>query len=394
MTEPTGEQTRVRPAEVVPMLTCVQCRERYAARERIWRCRCGGPLDLVSPVPRLSLTSIRQRPPDLWRYLEALPPLVHRVSLGESMTPFIPLDYRRRTIWLKCDYLLPTGSYKDRGAAILMSHLKTLGIERVVEDSSGNAAAALAAYAARAGIEIEVFCPASASPGKLAQIRLYGARLRLIEGARQRATEALERHVAATGDFYASHLWHPHFLEGVKTVAFEIAEQNGWRAPEVILCPVGAGSILLGLYKGFLDLKQARILDRLPRLFAVQAANICPVYRAYQRHDSDVPAMEPTQPTLAEGIALPRPVRGAQLLQALRETDGGVTAVSEEEIREGLRLLGRHGICVEPTSAVVLPGLEHLEEVGLVQPQEQVVLVLSGFGLKATAVLPQMVGGE
>jgi threonine synthase len=307
------------------------------------------------------------------------------------MTPLVPLEHRGRSIWLKCDYLLPTGSYKDRGAAVFMSHLKTLGIKRAVEDSSGNAAASLAAYAARAEIEIEVFCPASASPGKLAQIKLYGAKLRLIEGARQRTTEALERHIAMTGEFYASHLWHPYFLEGVKTMAFEITEQNGWRKPDVILCPVGAGSILLGLYRGFQDLQSAGIIGELPRLFAVQAANICPVYRAYERHEDDVAPLATSQPTLAEGIALPRPVRGTSLLQALRKTNGGVTVVSEEEIREGLVVLGRYGFCVEPTSAVVLPGLEHLESAGVVQSQEQVVLVLSGFGLKTSAVLAHLV---
>jgi threonine synthase len=348
-------------------------------------------LDLLLPPPRISPDLVQQRPPDLWRYREALPPLASLVSLGESMTPLIPFDHRGRAIWLKCDYLLPTGSYKDRGAAMLMSHLQAMGIHRVVEDSSGNAAASLAAYAARAGIDIEVFCPASASPGKLAQIKLYGAQLRLIEGPRQRTTEALERHVSATGDFYASHLWHPYFLEGVKTVAFEITEQNGWQAPGVVICPVGAGSILLGLYKGFTELREAGIIERLPRLFAAQAANICPVYKAYERHDNDVPPMVATQPTLAEGIALPRPVRGPMLLQALRETDGGVTVVSEEEIREGLVILGRRGICVEPTSAVVIKACEHLEDTGMVHPDEQVVLVLSGFGLKAGAALQQLV---
>jgi threonine synthase len=267
-----------------------------------------------------------------------------------------------------------------------------MGIRHIVEDSSGNAGASLAAYAARAGIAIDVFCPASTSSGKLAQIKLYGAQLRLIEGPRQRATEALEHHVAATGDVYASHLWHPYFLEGVKTIAFEITEQNGWQAPGVVICPVGAGSILLGLYKGFTELRQAGVIDRLPRLFAAQAANICPVYQAFEQHKSDVPPLLEPQPTMAEGIALPRPVRGPLLLQALRDTNGGVAIVSEAEICEGLVILGRCGICVEPTSAVVVKAFEHLEDAGTVRSHEQVVLVLSGFGLKAGEALQQVIG--
>ena len=374
-----------------PMMRCARCDMCYEAHDRRWQCSCGGALDLLLPPSYMALDLIQSRPPDLWRYREFLPPLASQISLGESMTPLIPFDHRGREIWLKCDYLLPTGSYKDRGAAILISHLQAMGIHRVVEDSSGNAAASLAAYAARAGIDIEVFCPASASPGKLAQIALYGAQLRLIDGPRQRTTEALEQHLVATGDFYASHLWHPYFLEGVKTVAFEITEQNGWQAPGVVVCPVGAGSILLGLYKGFTELRQAGVIERVPRLFAAQAANICPVYQAYERHARDVLPMVASQPTLAEGIALPRPVRGSQVLQALRETAGGVTVVSEEEIREGLIILGRRGICVEPTSAVVIKAFEHLADVGMVQPHEQVVLVLSGFGLKAGSVLQQLV---
>jgi len=366
----------------------------YGADDRHWQCRCGGALDLLLPTPQITPALIQQRPPDLWRYREALPPLACCVSLGEPMTPFIPFNHRGRDIWLKCDYLLPTGSYKDRGAAILMSHLQGMGIRHIVEDSSGNAAASLAAYAARAGITIEVFCPASASPEKLAQIKLYGARLRLIDGPRQRATEALEHHLASTKEVYASHLWHPYFLEGVKTVAFEMTEQNGWQAPGVVICPVGAGSILLGLYKGFTELQQAGVIDHLPRLFAAQAANICPVYQAFEQRNSDVPALVASQPTMAEGIALPRPVRGPLLLQALRDTNGGVAIVSEAEICEGLVTLGRRGICVEPTSAVVLKAFEHLENAGTIRSDEQVVLVLSGFGLKAGQALQQVVNVE
>jgi threonine synthase len=377
---------------VWPIMRCARCDKCYEANDGHWQCSCGGALDLLLPTPQITPDLIQQRPPDLWRYREALPPLVSRVSLGEHMTPFIPFNHHGRDIWLKCDYLLPTGSYKDRGAAILMSHLQGMGVHRIVEDSSGNAAASLAAYAARAGIAIEVFCPASASPEKLAQIKLYGAQLHLIEGPRQRATEALEHHVVATGDVYASHLWHPYFLEGVKTIAFEMTEQNGWQAPGVVICPVGAGSILLGLYKGFTELLQAGVIDRLPRLFAAQAANICPVYQAFEQHNGDVPPVLASQPTMAEGIALPRPVRGPLVLQALRDTNGGVAIVSEAEICQGLVILGRHGICVEPTSAVVVKAFEHLEDEGTVRAHEQVVLVLSGFGLKTGKAMQQVVG--
>lgn len=371
-------------------MRCSRCGRTYAPTEQVWRCDCGGALDLVGPAPRLSPGVIAGRPPTLWRYAEALPPLRERVSLGEPMTPLIAYEHRGRTVWLKCDYLLPTGSYKDRGAAILMSHLRSIGIVRAVEDSSGNAAASLAAYAARAGIELTVFCPASASPGKLAQIRLYGAGLRLIEGPRQRTTDALMRHVAESGEFYASHLWHPYFVEGIKTAAYEIAEQDGWRAPDAVICPVGAGSILLGLYKGFAELVEARAIPRMPRLFAAQAANVSPVCRAFEANAPDVAPVEAPQPTLAEGIALPRPVRGVAVLEALRSTQGGVAAVSEDEIRAGVRALGRAGVCVEPTSAVVLPALERLQAAGRIAPRERVVLLLSGFGLKATAVLQEL----
>ena len=370
-------------------MTCLRCCQTYDAREPVWRCACGGPLALHPGAP-LDPARVKERAPTMWRYREALAISGEPVSLGEPMTPLIAVEHEGRRVELKCDYLLPSGSYKDRGAATLMTHLRAIGIRQAVEDSSGNAAASLAAYAARAGIALTVFCPASASPGKLGQVRLHGAELRLIDGPRPRATEALETHVAATGEFYASHLWHPFFLEGIKTLAFEIAEQRGWRAPHAVLCPVGAGSILLGLWRGFQELRAARLIDREPRLFAVQAERICPVYRAHARGASDVEAAEP-QTTLAEGIALARPVRDREVLQAIRETGGGVARVSEDDIRRGLVALGRHGVGVEPTSAVVLPGLDQLRRSGSIEDSEDAVLVLSGSALKAGAHLSELV---
>jgi threonine synthase len=371
---------------------CARCPRILPPTERVWRCPCGGPLDLVLPIPRLAPEALAGRAPDLWRYREALPPLPEPVSLGEPVTPLVPMEHRGATVWLKCDYLLPTGSYKDRGSAVLMSHLRAQGIRRAVEDSSGNAGASLAAYAARAGIELTVFCPASASAGKLAQIRLYGAALRLVEGPRALTTEALERHVAETGEFYASHLWHPYFVEGIKTAAYELTEQEGWRAPDAVICPVGAGSILLGLYRGFAELLAAKRIPALPRLFAAQAANVSPVYRAFVAGALDVAPVEAPRPTLAEGIALPRPVRGARILEALRASSGGAAAVGEAEIGEAVRTLGRAGFCIEPTSAVVLPAFDQLVAAGRLGRDERVVLYLSGFGLKAGARLPELAG--
>jgi threonine synthase len=329
----------------------------------------------------------------MWRYREALAVTGDPVSLGEPMTPLIAIEHEGRRVELKCDFLLPSGSYKDRGASALMTQLRAIGIRRAVEDSSGNAAASLAAYAARAGIRLTVFCPASASPGKLAQMRLHGAELRLVEGPRPRATEALMEHVAASGEFYASHLWHPFFQEGIKTLAFEIAEQRGWRAPDAVLCPVGAGSILLGLWVGFAELRRAGLIGRMPRLFAVQAERICPVYLAHERGAGEVEAA-PSRPTLAEGIALPRPVRDREVLRAIRDTDGGVARVSEQEIRSGLIALGRHGVGVEPTSAVVLPALDQLRRAGTIRDDEEVVLVMSGSALKASGLLGDILGRE
>ena len=369
-------------------MICARCRRSYDTSEPVWRCACGGPLALEPGAP-LDPARVRARAATMWRYAEALAVAGEPVSLGEPMTPLVAIEHDGRRVELKCDYLLPSGSYKDRGAAVLMTQLRAIGVRRAVEDSSGNAAASLAAYAARAAIQLTVFCPASASPGKLAQVRLYGADLRLIDGPRPRATEALEAHLAATGEFYASHLWHPFFLEGMKTLAFEIAEQRGWRAPHAVLSPVGAGSILLGLWMGFQELRRAGLIDRMPRLFAVQSERICPVYLAHERGADDVDAAV-SQPTLAEGIALPRPIRGREVLRALRETGGGVARVSESEIRRGLVALGRYGIAVEPTSAVVLPALEHLRAAGSIRDSEDVVLVLSGSALKAGALLAEI----
>jgi len=363
---------------------CSECGAVLAALPPAPQCpACGGPLELV-PVrlPAFPRPLLQARAWTLWRYREALPDVGAPVSLGETVTPLVPLGAGCGGVLLKCEHQLPTGSYKDRGAALLMSYLRACRVTAAVEDSSGNAAASLAAYAARAGIALTVFCPATAAAAKLAQSRCHGARVKPIPGPRAAATEALRAHLREQPVVYASHLWHPLFLEGVKTMAFEIVEQLGWVAPAAVVCPVGAGSILLGLYRGFAELRQAGAIARLPRLVAVQTEAMPAVWQAFHAGADTVAPCAEARPTRAAGIALPGPVRGRQVLEALRASGGTAIAVSETEIRRGEEALGRAGFCVEPTSAVVWPALQRLRtDLGLAGAAV-VVAVLSGHGLK------------
>ena len=385
------------PFDDWPPLRCTACATEAPLDTPTYRCpRCGAPWTWDLPAPSFPRAEIEARPPTLWRYAEALPPFARPVSLGEPITPLMeidpPADAGQFRLLAKVEGLQPTGSYKDRGSAILVSLFAALGIRRAVEDSSGNAAASLATYAARAGMTLTVFCPASASQAKLLQVRLAGQPLRRVDGPRPSATEALLAHLASTGERYASHLWHPFFVEGLKTLTFEIAEQLGWRAPDAVIAPCGAGSILLGLHRGFRELRSAGVIDGLPRLLAVQAEAVAPVaaaWRAGQRTGGVAPVAAP-RPSSAEGILLPAPVRGAELLAALDESGGSVVTVSEPEIAEGVRALGARGLSVEPTSAVVWHGLAHSRRQLSVRDGDRVVAILSAHGLKAPAAIERL----
>ena len=323
----------------------------------------------------------------LWRYREALPIDAETdiVTLGEGMTPLIPIETDAPEHLLKLDYLCPTGSYKDRGAAVLLTHLKALGVEEVVEDSSGNAGAAIAAYSARAGICCTIYCPESTSKGKLKQISAYGAELKLVEGNRMATTEAVK--LAAETTCYASHNWHPFFLEGTKTLAYEIVEQLGWRAPTHVICPVGFGSIYLGLFIGFRELNVQGIIKDTPRLLGVQPDVCCPIYNAYLENTSFISRMIQTGETLAEGITAELPIRGDNILEALRSTNGAFTTVDDTNIKKGMKILATKGIYVEPTSAVVVSAYQKFKKEGTITTGDQVVSILTGIGLKSSGVL-------
>jgi len=360
-------------------LSCVSCGETYPLNEPVWRCGCGGLLD-VDFTPVFPLDEIGAREPGMWRYREALP-VEHDeniVSFGEGYTPLLPVEIAGRKVYLKQDHLFPTGSFKDRGASVLVSKLKEIGVGRIVEDSSGNAGAAVAAYAARAGIECEIYVPADAPRVKLDQIRRYGAVVREIRGTREDvAAAALD---AAGGVYYASHVWNPFFLQGTKTFAYEVCEQLGWKAPDTVVLPVGNGTLLLGACRGFDDLLAAGIIAKRPEIIAVQASRCAPLFRAYEEGSPEIPDFTP-ETTIAGGIAVARPRRFRQILDAVEKSGGGFVCVEENEILAAVEEMGRGGVFIEPTSAAAVAGLE--KYLRAASPGEIVVAALTGHDLKA-----------
>jgi threonine synthase len=305
-----------------------------------------------------------------------LPPDSKLYSLGEGNTPLVVEEMDKGRVYLKCEHLNPTGSFKDRGTAVLVSALKAAGVEEAVEDSSGNAGASFAAYAARAGIRARIFVPDYASGPKRAQIEAYGAELVPIKGPRSAATEAALREVDS-GSVYASHVYWPHIAAGMATVAFEIAAALG-RAPGALVLPVGQGTILLGAYLGFKALIEAGVTENMPALIGVQAEACAPLWAVYEGGSARLDWVQERE-TLAEGIRILQPLRGDAILRAVEETEGAMVAVEEAEISSGQAELARRGFLVEPTSAVVWPVLEQM----LPELQQPVVAVLTGSGFKS-----------
>jgi threonine synthase len=371
--------------------TCRACGATEPLDTRAWRCRCGHYFSLDAES-RLDPAKLAGRPPGLWRYREAipLPASVEPVTLGEPATPLVRADLDGGRPWLKLDYLFPTGSYKDRGATVLISLLRAVGVDHVLEDSSGNAGAAIAAYCAAAGIACEIFAPATASAGKLFQIAAYGATVHRIPGTREDVTTAAL--AAAERLPYASHYWNPFFNEGTKTMAFEAWEQLGG-APDVVVVPCGHGSVALGVAKGFADLRASGLIARVPRIVAVQAEAVAPLYRMFHEGLDAVPAVAPST-TAAEGIATRRPVRWPEILDGVRHSGGTFVTVGEQGIGEALTWAGRRGLFIEPTSAAALAGYRVGLASGAVTASETAVVVLTGHGLKSPDKIAELLGAS
>ena len=316
----------------------------------------------------------------MWRYREAIPVEKDEniVSFGEGFTPLLEINIENTSVIVKYDCLFPTGSFKDRGASVLVSKIKELGIKKIVEDSSGNAGAAIAAYSAKAGIDCEIFVPEGISESKLKQIRYYGATLHKIPGSRENTAHKAMK--AAQDSYYASHSWNPFFFHGTKTFAFEVCEQLGWKAPDSLVVPVGNGTLLLGAYIGFQDLIHAGIINTIPKLIAIQSARCAPLYRAFEDGVAEIKEFSGDF-TVAEGVAVAKPVRGEQILDAVMKSGGYFIIVEENEIVEALKEMSRRGLYIEPTSASAIAGLK--KYIQNARPEELIVSVLTGHGLKS-----------
>lgn len=366
---------------------CPACGGVAAADRPIWRCDCGSHLNLL-PGPGLARDDIETGDRSLWRYRAALATLSPpRVSLGEGWTPLVERRWDAAPMLFKLESQMPTGSFKDRGTAVMLNHLLDVGVGPIHEDSSGNAGSSIATYAAMAGIACRIYVPAAAPRGKVVQIAACGADVRAVPGTRQAVTEAAW---AAVGDsFYASHNWQPFFIEGTKTLAYELWEQLGFAPPDNILVPTGYGSNILGLERGFDELERRGEIAKRPRLFAVQAANCAAFAAAWAAGSENYVPFAP-RPTAADGIATTKPVRTQEVLAALRRSGGGVVAVPEDEIAPALRGLGRLGLYVEPTSATAAAACSRLLRDGAIGRGETTVVVLTGHGLKAADKIAEL----
>lgn len=356
-------------AQLAQRLTCSQCGETHGLWEHVWRCVCGAPLHWAGDVSGAAPGT------GVWRHADLLPPVAdaNRVTLGEPVTPLVPLD----GLLAKVDALLPSGSFKDRGAATLASWALEAGVREAVVDSSGNAGAAISAYFAAAGVPLTVFVPRGTSAPKQAQTRRYGSTVVEVDGGRDDATAAACAHAERTGAFYASHAWSPFFLAGLRTLAAELADQADGELPPVVV-PTGAGTALLGLRHGFALLRERGAVARVPQLFAVQAARCAPLANAFAR-GSAMPVPGEWKRSIAEGINVTTAPRGADVLSALRATAGGAITVTEDEIAAARDELPRHGILVETTSAAAWAGACKLREAGTF---DRAVVLLTGTGLK------------
>jgi threonine synthase len=387
------------PITFAKEIVCPRCQTNFPLSQLLNLCSCGSPLlvcyDLKKARTELAKSSVKDRPSSLWRYRELLPLQndANKVSLGEGFTRLVEgrslaRELGLRCVWIKDEAQNPTGSFKDRGLCLAVTMANELGVKKLAIPSAGNAGGALAAYAARAGIEAHVFMPRDTPIANQIEVQQYGAHLTLVDGLINDCGRLIAERKAAEGWFDVSTLKEPYRVEGKKTMGYEIAEQLDWELPDVIIYPTGGGTGLIGMWKAFDEMEELGwIGSKRPRMVSVQASGCAPIVRAFEQ------GKEKAEPwvnarTVASGLRVPVAVADFLMLRALRESNGTALSVDDAEMLAEIPRIGRaEGVFFCPEAAACVVALRRLRQQHWIKPDDTVVIFNTASGLKYLDVL-------
>ena len=384
-------------------LRCRECGREYAA-DPIYTCEwCFGPLEVAYDYDAIRASTSRERiaagPLSIWRYSDLLPAAGDpSLDLGTGFTPLVRADRLAEAlglgeVWVKNDTRNPTNSFKDRVVSVALTKALEFGFKTAACASTGNLANSVAAHAARAGLRSYVFIPADLEQGKVVTTAVYGGNLVAVEGNYDDVNR-LCAELAGTYEWaFVNVNVRPYYAEGSKTLAYEVAEQLGWQAPDHVVVPVASGSLLTKIEKGFRELHTVGLLDDEPkvRVSGAQAQGCSPVATAWQEQADTIRPVKPS--TIAKSLAIGNPADGYFALDTVRRTGGGFAAVTDDEVVEGMRLLARtEGIFAETAGGVTIATLQRLAAEGVVRRDERVVVYVTGHGLKTIEAVAPVVG--
>ena len=377
----------------VTHLECSLCKLAYPADQVQHLCSCGGPLLVRYDLEALRRTwtpaQVREGPDNMWRYAPVLPPRSESiVTLGEGMTPLhrakrLGARLGAKDLWIKDEGLNPTGSFKARGLSCAVSMAVELGVTKIAIPSAGNAASALAAYAAAAGMEAHIFMPRDVPNANFIECQAFGAIVTLVDGLISDCAKLVAAGAAREGWYDVSTLKEPYRIEGKKTMGYEVAEQLDWQLPDAIFYPTGGGVGIIGMWKAFDEMEaMGWIGPRRPKMIAVQVEGCQPVVRAFERGESRSQFWDNAW-TVASGLRVPKPLGDFLILEAVRASGGTALAVSDAELLDaGVRLAREEGILAAPEGAACVAALEKLLASGFLKAEERIVIYNTGAGLK------------
>lgn len=360
---------------------CIDCDREYEPKINLFRCECGGLFDLSEQPAVFDPEKIDVNEWSQLRYKHTIPindKLLKAVSMGEGMTPLVSLNIDNPNVLVKVDYMMPTLSFKDRGGAVVAAWALWLGAKNVVQDSSGNAGNSIAAYCGRAGMNCDIYVPEGTSPKKIKMIEAHGAKVIITKGSREDTADAALVHAMRSDVYYASHVYSPFFVQGTKTYVYEIFEQMKGKLPEVLYIPVGNGTLLLGCAIALTDLLSTGLIDKPPLIIAVQSEFCTPLYNEFKGINEPLI----TAPTKAEGIAVARPMRKVQIIDAIKMLNGIIITAPEDGIDAAQSDLAHSGYYVEPTTAATYAAYKKHTAENPDMADKSTLIPLCGAGLK------------